>query len=372
MPVTFPAWLRPGRVVMTVVVSAFAVLSTMTVLLRSLHGDVRDHRVASHVARGDVLVAEGEMAAAADQYRAALQLERDHTEAGRALAVTLLALGKIDESESHLLELLRADPTNGTLNRGLARVHDQRGRDADARKAYQRAIYGEWPGDGISGRLDTRFELIDYLIRIGARDEVVPELLRLKAELPQGQVAAARRAADLLAAHGATELAAETLRTTSLSAPSDVELLAHLAALQVSAGDPNAARATLRRAVALAPGRPDLGQRLRVVDRVLALDPSLPGLGLVARTRRARLLLSGVLEQTACHAETEEWTALTKGARASLRRSARRDAEAAEQHLDFAARIWNLASACDPTSAEAQALAQVIQRMPASAAEPGT
>ena len=90
MPVTYLPWLRPSRLVLTVVVLAFLALSSITVLLRSVHGEVRDRRVEAHVARGDLLVSRGELEQAADQYRAALQLERDHTEAGRALALTLL------------------------------------------------------------------------------------------------------------------------------------------------------------------------------------------------------------------------------------------------------------------------------------------
>ena len=367
----FETWMPPHRLAVAVVVTALVVLSTATVVLRSTHEQEREDRVSAHLARGHQLVAEQQLAAGVDEFRAALALERDHVEAGRALALTLLSLGRIEESDSHLRELLRENPTDGPLNRGLARIHALRGRDGAARTAYQRAIYGEWPGDGIAEKNRTRFEFIDYLTRIGARDEVLPELLRLRAELPSGRTAAARRAANLLVEYGAGDLAIETLRTTALTAPRDVELLAHLAELQANAGLVQDARSTLRTAVAIEPGRSDLAERLHIVNRIMVLDPTLPRLGLVTRTRRARLLLGQVIEGTKdCDGEPQV-KALRTVARQRLRVRARADAEAAEEDLALAARIWAAAPACHASSLDARAIGQVLQRITA-AAEPAT
>lgn len=363
--------LAPPRVVLWVVIAALVLLSGVTVSLRTIHEHSREARIRQHVERGQQAIAQGRLEAAAEEFRAALTLERDDVGSGRALALTLLSLGRIDESESHLRELLRENPTDGPLNRGLARIHALRGRDAAARTAYLRAIYGEWPGDGVAERNATRFELIDYLTKIGARDEVLPELLRLRAELPTGRTSAARRAADLLVGFGAADLAIETLRTTALTAPKDVELLAHLAELQSNAGLVSDARATLRSAVAVEPGRSDLEERLHIVNRILALDPTLPRLGLVTRTRRARLLLVQVVEGTAKCDEDPAVKALRDSARQRLRTQARADAEAAEEDLALAAKIWAAASACQSSSLDARAIGQVLQRVTASA-EPGT
>ena len=364
-------WMTPHRIAVAVVVTALVVLSTAAVVLRSTHEQAREGRVQAHLARGHQLVADHQLAAGAGEFRAALALDRDHVEAGRALALTLLALGHIEESESHLRELLRENPTDGPLNRGLARIHALRGRDAAARTAYQRAIYGEWPGDGVAERNSTRFEFIDYLTKNGARDEVLPELLRLRAELPSGRTAAARRAANLLVEYGAGDLAIETLRTTALTAPRDVELLAHLAELQSHAGQVQEARSTLRAAVAIEPGRSDLGERLHIVNRILALDPTLPRLGLVTRTRRARLLLAQVIEGTQDCDDDPQVKALRSQARQRTRVRPRADAEAAEEDLALAAKIWAAAPACHASSLDARAIGQVLQRVTA-AAEPAT
>jgi tetratricopeptide (TPR) repeat protein len=365
----------PQHRLLLFVLVLLAALSGATAFLASVHHQMRGTQAAQHLDHGHALSSRGELAEAVQEYRTALSLEREHPEAARALALTLLSLGRIAEAESYLRELLRQYPTDGALNRGLARIHTARGREAEARAAYQRAIYGEWPGNGAEARIETRFELIEFLSSRNAREERVAELLRLSVELPAGQTAVARRVADALAQQGAPELALEVLRGAAAAAPEDVELLAHLAALETDTGDAAAARATLRRAVAQEPARRDLREQLTMVERVLTLDPTLPGLGLVTRTRRARTVLAAVVEQTRTCAEAPsaplEVLALSQDAARRLRLRARADAEAAEQELELAARLWELMPDCHGTSAEARALAQVLQHVMATS-EPRT
>ena len=275
----------------------------------------------------------------------------------------------MNEAESYLRDLLKDDPVNGLLNRGLARLHAAQGREADARAEYQRAIYGEWPADESRERAATRFELIDYLSKLNARDEVLAELLRLKAELPAGQSDSARRVADLLVQHHAADMAIEVLRSAALSSPRDVELAAHLADLLSRTGHSAESRTMLRRALAIEPGRRDLSRQLAVLDRVLALDPTLPGLRLVSRTSRARNLLAAVSREIGrCTPRAElpsgfsaDWTEASR----RLRRTARADAEAAEHELDLSARLWAARPACHPETIEARAITQVLERVKA-------
>jgi len=357
---------RPLTVLVLVLLGA---LFGATAFLDSVHHEVRTTRARDHLDHGRERATRDDLVGAVREYRAALSLEREHPEAARALALTLLSLGRLSEAESYLGELLRRDPADGALNRGLARIHAARDRQYEARSSYQRAIYGEWPGDALADRVDTRFELIDYLTRLDAREEILAELLRVKSELPAGQTVAARRVADLLARHGAPELAIDTLDSAATNAPRDVELLGQLAELQMTTGRSADARGTLRRALAVQPSATDLRERLTVIERVLTLDPTLPGLRLVTRTRRARVVLSAVMEQTrACreHAGAPPGLADTRDEAARrLRRPARADAEAAEEELALASRIWSASAACHGSDAEALAIAQVLQRVEA-------
>ena len=357
---------RSNRFLAVVIVVGLALLAVGTGFLKSVHAHVRDDRLRGHLTRGVAYAASGDLERAAAEYRAALQLRRDDPAAGRALALTLLELGQLPEADSYLRDLVRRDPTDGPLNRGLARIHVARGRDAAARAAYRRAISGEWPGDGIAAKIETRFEFIDYLVRIGAQQEVLPELLQLRAQLPPRHVAAARRTAQMLADRGALDLAIETLGTPAMTAPRDVDLLAQLGELQSRAGRLAEARATLARAAGI-DSRRDILDRLAVVDRVLAMDPTLPRLRLVARTARARLVLDAVIAQTnGCPNESAELALMRREAAGRVRRPIGSDAERAEAELALAERIWTTASACSRASADARALTQILERVAAS------
>jgi tetratricopeptide (TPR) repeat protein len=364
--------LRSPRYVIATVIAALALLAGGTALLASVHARVRLSRTNEHLERGNTLAGRGKLADAVDEYHAALALQRDNRTARRALALTLLSLGRLSEAESYLRDLRRDQPTDGVLNRALARIYAARGRVADARAAYQRAIYGEWPGGALEQRIATRFELIEYLKRLDAREEMVAELVRLKAELPPGHIADARHVAHLLAASGEPALAIDLLRASVLTAPRDVDLLAQLADVQAEAGRTLDARASLERAVALEPTRTALVDRLAVVNRVLALDPTLPRLRLVTRTRRARLLLAAVVEQTrACFDSPEGETARDwKDATTRLRGRAPATAEAADQEMALAARLWAAVPACHASSPEARAIQQVLQRIEPAAEPP--
>lgn len=350
-----------------VTVGLLASLFGATAFLASVHERVRHARVDDHLARARARAAAGEDAGAVQEYRAVLWLDRGHAGAARGLALALVSLGRYTEAESYLRELLRQDPTDGALNRDLARIHVARERPAEARAAYQRAIYGEWPEGASSERLETRFELVEYLTTLGARDETVAELLRVTTELPAGQTAAARRAADLLARLGADRLALDVLGAAAIAAPRDPDLLAHLADRQAAAGRPAEARRTLGRALAVDARREDLRDRVAVLDRVLALDPTLPGLRLVTRTRRARLVLAAVLQQIRpCLAAGEPPAEIAEArtdAERRLRLPARADAEAAEEELALAARLWNAYPDCHRDGADARAIAQVLQQV---------
>jgi Flp pilus assembly protein TadD len=358
---------RSNRILVLGVIAALALLIAATTLLKSVHAHVRDDGVREHVRRAQTFAAAGNFEPAAAEYRAALQLRRDDPDAARGLALTVLELGQLGEAESYLRDLLRKDPTDGPLNRGLARIYAAHGRDADARTTYQRAINGEWPGDAVGARIDTRFEFVDYLTRIDAQQEVVPELLQLRAELPTGHPAAARRAAELLAARGAIDLAIETLSTTVLTTPRDVDLMAQLAELQTKTGRLPDARSTLQRAVRIE-RRADILERLRVVDRVLALDPTLPRLSLLSRIARARLVLEAVYDQTrGCDAAKRPPIAtLLQKAVADTRHPIGSDAGRAEEELELARQIWSATADCPRTSSESQALTQVLDRVSAS------
>jgi tetratricopeptide (TPR) repeat protein len=359
--------MRRSRHIVAAFIATYAALAGATALLGSVHGQLQASRMSRHLERAEALVAAHDLEAGIVQYHAVLELERDNAAARRGLALTLLSLERWAEAESYVRDLLQEDPTDGVLNRALARIQAARGEEEEARRAYQRAIYGQWPATAADERITARFELIEYLRRVARPEEVVAELLTLKAELPPGKIAAARRVAGLLAELGETSAAIDSLTATAAMAPRDADLLAQLAALQVEAGQVREARATLRRAVALEPQRADVADRLAVVDRVLELDPTLPRLRVATRANRARALLAQVLEHTrACQERSAETPQDRADAERRINRRALVTAEAADQELALAARLWDAAPGCHGVSPDARAIAQVVQRIETS------
>jgi tetratricopeptide (TPR) repeat protein len=246
----------------------------------------------------------------------------------------------------------------------MARIAAAQKRPVDATAYYQRAIYGQWPDDMPDAREATRFELVDHLRRFGNRDTVYAELLRLKADVPPDRTATQRRLAQLLTEAGATDEAIDSLLLAAASAPRDVELRIDLADTEIAAGLWSDARGTLRRALALE-RREDLRQRLALVERILALDPTQPRLRIVERTRRARRVLAAVLQHTTDCVGPES-TPLRQEAQQHLKRRGDVDAEAAERDLELAAKLWTSAPACHLDTIEARALTQVLRQVGAS------
>jgi Flp pilus assembly protein TadD len=73
---------------------------------------------------------------------ARLWVSRGQKDYALALAIALINLGRWEEAETHLTEVLQSDPTNGVANLMMARVSANRDRSAEAITCYHRAIYG--------------------------------------------------------------------------------------------------------------------------------------------------------------------------------------------------------------------------------------
>jgi hypothetical protein len=168
--------------------------------------------------------------------------------------------------------------------------------------------------------------------------------------------------AAALAEHDAVELALETLASAAVSAPKDAPLLTQLADLQLHQHQLAAARNTLRRAQSIDANYDNVADRLVMIERILVLDPTQPGLRLVPRTRRSRLVLTAVLDEIHSCAAAPGVAPVVEEARRHLRRPTRASAEAAEQDLELAARVWE-AAPCHGSGPEARALAYVLDRV---------
>jgi tetratricopeptide (TPR) repeat protein len=138
----------------------------------------------SHYERGQLLAGQGETEAAVDQYREALLFLPNQQEFRLSLATGLLSIGRLDEAQAHLQQLLQQDPTNGRINLALAHIAMQRRNPTAAVEYYQRAVYEYWPPNEIPQRRKARWELVQLLDTAGQRSGVVGELLQLYTSAP--------------------------------------------------------------------------------------------------------------------------------------------------------------------------------------------
>jgi tetratricopeptide (TPR) repeat protein len=159
---------------------------------------------ANQQSRGRRLYAQGMAdlnAGAADhaieEFRAALTCDRANPQYQLSLGRALRDTGRLDEAESYLESLWQRTPEDGTINLALARVAARRGSVDDAIRYYHNAMYGIWSTDPEANRRDARLELVEFLLRKGARAQAQSELVALAAFLPPDP-ALHLRAADLL------------------------------------------------------------------------------------------------------------------------------------------------------------------------------
>jgi tetratricopeptide (TPR) repeat protein len=292
---------RAALLVSIVLVAAF----TVTGFLSASYKSARESRGREHYERGQALASSGNVQDAAEEYRKALLFMPDQTDYRISLCVALVEVGKLDEADTHLQELLQEDPTDGLLNVMLARVAEKRHKPAQAIEYFQRAVYGYWPPDKLAARHAARWGLVSLLEAQNRRNEVIGELLQLYANVGSDPKEKSK-IGFLLLKYGAVSDAMNVFRDLTRSSPRFAEAFAGLAQAHVDQGEYVDARREYQRAVHIEPGNQYYAQQLAIVNSILELDPFLPRLKAAARLSRSKSLLNRVISDLeACLPNTE-------------------------------------------------------------------
>lgn len=355
---------------------ALILLFVATGFLARSYRAQRQHRAEHHFDQGQRLQAQGHEAAALAQYRAALSIAGANPRYELALTLVLVDLGRLQEAQSHLQELLTQDPTNGQLNLTMARIAAAEEQTDDAITYYHRAIYGLWPDDPLDRRIKVRFELVDYLSRNGMRQQLLPALAQLQSDLPDDPDMQ-MRVAGMFADAAAPRQAADLFRQVIKARPRDGAAYAGLGTAQFAMGDYVAAQGTLKRAVALKTDNGDVKAHLSWVDEYLRLDPTRERLSGAERYRRSRHLLELALSSVdECLRTTQAETPaalvqLADHANELLKahpRMAQRD-EATDAALSTAEHLWDSRQAlCPAPPGTGTPLAALLARLDQPAA----
>jgi tetratricopeptide (TPR) repeat protein len=207
---------------------------------------------------------------------------------------------RLDEAESYLIALWQRTPQDAAVNLALARVAAHRGSIEDATRYYHNAMYGVWNSDLDANRNKARIELIQFLIKQGARAQADSELIALAAALPPDPAAhlqAAQLFQQALDYPGALAQYEEALHLD----PGSSTALAGAGETAYRSGNYSSAQHYLRSAVNANPADADSRQLLASTELVLRANPFHSHISDAERNRRITAAFSQAEDRlTAC------------------------------------------------------------------------
>jgi tetratricopeptide (TPR) repeat protein len=265
---------------------------------------------ANQQARGRKLYALGLESAKASHYddaiaafRAALTCDPTNSQYQLSLARALRDSNvprRLDEAESYLIALWQRTPQDAAVNLALARVAAHRGSIEDATRYYHNAMYGVWSSDLDANRNKARIELIQFLLKQGARAQADSELIALAAALPPDPAAHLQTAQlfqQALDYPGALAQYEEALHLD----PGNSTALAGAGETAYHSGNYSSAQRYLRSAVNANPADAESRQLLASTDLVLLANPFHSHISDAERNRRINAAFSQAENRlTAC------------------------------------------------------------------------
>jgi tetratricopeptide (TPR) repeat protein len=172
-------------------VTLFAITALLAVLTNYLYQSYASHQVVlakRWLERGEQALRDGKPQAAIDALSSALAYSPSDRNTEIKLAEALASAGRIQEATVYFNALLESQQGSGLINLQLARLAARQGNQEEAIEDYQRAIYGNWEGDGYVRRREVRFELINYLIAHQLLDRARSELLVASGNAPEDDI----------------------------------------------------------------------------------------------------------------------------------------------------------------------------------------
>ncbi len=172
-------------------VTLFAITALLAVLTNYLYQSYASHQVEMAnrwLLRGEQALRDGKPQAAIDAFSSALAFNPSQRSTEIKLAQALASGGRTQEATVYFNALLESEQGNGLINLQLARLAARQGNLSEAIQDYQKAIYGNWEGDGYVRRREVRFELINYLIAHQLLGQARSELLVAQGNAPEDDI----------------------------------------------------------------------------------------------------------------------------------------------------------------------------------------
>ena len=182
-------------------VTLFAITALLAVLTNYLYQSYASHQVElanRWLQRGEQAMKAGKPQAAIDALSSALAYAPSDRKTEIKLAEALASAGRIQEATVYFNALLETQQGSGLINLQLARLAARQGNESQATEDYQKAIYGNWEGDGYVRRREVRFELINYSISHNRLDQARSELLVASGNAPEDDISVQLEIARLM------------------------------------------------------------------------------------------------------------------------------------------------------------------------------
>ena len=182
-------------------ITLFAVTVLLAVSTNYLYQSYASHQTKladRWLQRGEQALRDGKPQAAIDALSSALAFDPNQRNTQIKLAQALASAGRIQEATVYFNSLLESQQGSGVINLQLARLAVRQGDESQAVDDYQRAIYGNWEGDGYVRRREVRFEMIKYLIEHQQLDRARSELLVASGNAPEDDISVQLEIARLM------------------------------------------------------------------------------------------------------------------------------------------------------------------------------
>jgi tetratricopeptide (TPR) repeat protein len=208
---------------------------------------------------------------AVDAFETALVYSRNNFQYRLELTDALLATGATDEALAQLQGFLEQRPRDALVNLKLARLECHRKHADDALRYYQAAIEGVWPehSDPVPQRIGVRFELAEYLLAQGRREQAEAELQSLAGVLPASRPEQ-EKLAGLYLRNGDAGRALSVYQAQLSANKNDATAILGAAQASFAAGNYATARHYLEE---LKPETSESRALLAELERMEALDP---------------------------------------------------------------------------------------------------
>jgi tetratricopeptide (TPR) repeat protein len=189
------------------------------------------------------------------------------------LAEALAQANYTDQAKAYLLNLWEERPGSSNINLELARIAVQQHNTADAIRYYHGAIFGVWDSDAVEHRIETRLELIRFLLQQNQTSSAYAEISSLAASIPPDNPEMHTTAGDLFARTGDTANALAQYEMALKNDPHSFAALSGAARAAFASGKFRRAKQHLNAALHEHPDDSAMTKLLEQTDLVLASDP---------------------------------------------------------------------------------------------------